>query len=37
MYERIGGTTRKANQLRWNIIHNTIYTEAKLQKQWGDL
>jgi hypothetical protein len=37
MYERVSGATRKANQLRWKIIHNTVYTEAKLQKKWGDL
>jgi hypothetical protein len=24
--------TRKANQFSWKIIHNTIYTEAKLKK-----
>ena len=25
--------TRKANQFSWKIIHNTIYTEAKLKKK----
>ena len=25
--------TRKANQFSWEIIHNTIYTEAKLKKK----
>ena len=29
---RINRATRKANQLSWKIIHNAIYTEAKLQK-----
>ena len=29
---RINRATRKANQLSWKIIHNTVYTEAKLQK-----
>jgi hypothetical protein len=24
---------RKANQFSWKIIHNTIYTEAKLKKK----
>ena len=37
MNERISGATRKANQLRWKSIHNTVYTEAKLQQKWGDL
>ena len=29
---RINRATRKANQLSWKIIYNTVYTEAKLQK-----
>jgi hypothetical protein len=29
---RINQATRKTNQLSWKIIHNTVYTEAKLQK-----
>ena len=26
------GNRRKANQFSWKIIHNTVYTEAKLKK-----
>ena len=29
--------TRKANQFSWKIIHNTIYTEAKLKKKIGSM
>ena len=29
---RINRATSKASQLSWKIIHNTVYTEAKLQK-----
>jgi hypothetical protein len=29
---RINRATTKSNQLSWKIIHNTVYTEAKLQK-----
>jgi hypothetical protein len=25
-------SNKKINQLSWKIIHNTVYTEAKLQK-----
>ena len=34
---RINRATRKANQLSWKIRHNTVNTEAKLQKKWGNL